>query len=152
MNKIEFSIRDARAQDIDEMVKLLEQLFCIEDDFTFNEYHQRHGLAALLADHERSVVKVAVQGNRVIGLCTAQVSISTAEGGLSGRIEDLIVEKALRGNGIGTALLNHIHSWAVQAGCVRLQLLADMRNESAINFYKKFGWKRTNMVGMNKIV
>ncbi len=150
MNKQDFSIRDARAQDIDEMVELLEYLFCIEDDFTFNKNRQRHGLAALLADHERSIVKVAEQNSRVVGLCTAQISISTAEGGLSSRVEDLIVHKKFRKQGVATALLQHIHSWAVSAGCVRMQLLADIRNENALGFYTRRGWIRTKMVCLNK--
>ncbi|MDG5816398.1 GNAT family N-acetyltransferase [Chitinispirillales bacterium ANBcel5] len=150
MNKETFEIRNAREEDVEEMVKLLAQLFSIEDDFKIDEANQRNGLAALLRDHKRSVVKVAKKNNRVIGLCTAQVSISTAQGGLSAGIEDLIVDKTHRGFGIGTKLLQHITSWALSAGCLRLQLLVDKRNEPALRFYNTLGWNRTHMVCMQK--
>lgn len=141
-----FSIRDARASDLDAMVRLLRQLFKIEDDFEFNEIKQRHGLAALLADRERSTIKIAVVNNVVVGMVTGQITISTAEGGLSALIEDMVVDSSVRRNGIGRALLSSVKDWAVYHGCCRMQLLADKRNESALRFYHQLGWTFTHMI------
>lgn len=145
-----FQIRDARAQDIIPMAELIGQLFEIEKDFTADIHLQKHGLAALLADHQRSVVKVAEIDNQIVGLCTAQILISTAEGGYCARIEDLIVTKEYRGQGIGSELLIHIRNWAATEGCVRLQLLADYRNKKALKFYKRIGYTQSHMISLNK--
>jgi len=151
MNRKDVFIRDARAQDINEMVLLLKQLFLIENDFEFDAHLQRHGLAALLADHGRSIVKVAVYNRMVVGLGTVQLSISTAVGGLNARIEDVVVDSRFRGNGIGSIILDSLCAWAQSQGCARLQLLADHRNTKALDFYKSKGWEQTHMICLNSI-
>ena len=143
-----FIIREGRSYDIDAMVGLLRQLFSIEDDFTFNDRKHRHGCAALMADHAHGTIRVAEVSNSVVGMCTAQINVSTAEGGLSALVEDLIVDPLYRRRGIATALLSSLRRWALDNNCV--QLLADRRNESALEFYRKAGWKTTNMICLQR--
>lgn len=145
-----FVIREGRSYDIDAMVGLLHQLICIEDDFMFNDRKHRHGCAALMADHPHATIRVAEMNNSVIGMCTAQINVSTAEGGLSALVEDLIVDAPFRRRGIGTALLSSIRRWALDNNCVRMQLLADRRNERALEFYRKAQWKTTNMICLQR--
>ena len=145
-----FVIREARSFDIDAMVGLLRQLFSIEDDFTFNDRKHRHGCAALIADHAHGTIRVAEVNNRVVGMGTAQINVSTAEGGLSALVEDLIVDTRYRRRGIGTALLSSLRRWALDNNCVRMQLLADRRNERALEFYRKEQWKTTNMICLQR--
>ena len=145
-----FVIREARAYDIDAMVGLLKQLFRIEDDFTFNDRKHRQGCAALMADHTHGTIHVAEINGAVIGMCTAQINVSTAEGGLSALVEDMIVDAHWRRRGIGSALLSSIRRWALDHHCVRMQLLADRRNDRALEFYRKGGWKTTNMICLRK--
>lgn len=150
MQETDYVIRDARSLDMDAMIALLTQLFTIEDDFIANESKQRHGLAALLADHSRSAIKVAEYKGEVVGMCTVQINISTAEGGQSALIEDLVVDASLRHQGIGTALIDSILEWALRHGCLRVQLLADKRNNDALSFYSQSGWKTTNMICLSR--
>jgi GNAT superfamily N-acetyltransferase len=150
MHRNDLVLRDALARDLDAMVGMLRQLFGIETDFAFDERKQRHGLAALMADHGRSVVRVAESHHKIVGMCTAQINISTAEGGMSALVEDMIVDATYRGKGVGTALLKSIELWASEHQCVRMQLLADFNNTPAFEFYANAGWHRTNMVCCNK--
>jgi GNAT superfamily N-acetyltransferase len=145
-----FIIREGRSYDIEAMVGLQKQLFSIEDEFTINDRKHRHGCAALIADHNHGTIRVAEVDNMVVGMCTAQITVSTAEGGLSALVEDFIVDSPLRGRGIGSALLSAIREWALEHNCVRLQLLADRRNEAALSFYRNTGWKTTNMICLQK--
>jgi GNAT superfamily N-acetyltransferase len=149
MPSIPFTIREAHASDLDEMVELLRQLFAIEDDFVFDAQRQRHGIAALIADHNRCTALVAVVNGVVVGMCTAQMTVSTAEGGASALVEDLIVAESVRRNGIGTALFAAIRNWATDRGCVRMQLLADQRNQAALKFHADRGWWISNMICLN---
>ncbi|OLN30488.1 GCN5 family acetyltransferase [Desulfosporosinus metallidurans] len=93
---------------------------------------------------------VAELNQQIVGMCTAQILVSTAEGGMVALIEDLVVEDAYRGQGIGKALLLSIESWAIARGVRRLQLLADRNNTLALDFYKKMNWKHTQLICLHK--
>lgn len=152
MPSLSFSIRQARAGDLEVMVTLLRQLFTMETDFKVDTNRQRHGLAALLADHDRSVIFVAACGETIVGMCTAQITISTAEGGMNALVEDMVVDKNFRARGVGTALLHTITQWAKEHGCLRMQLVADKRNDNALRFYHRNGWNLTNMICLTRMM
>jgi GNAT superfamily N-acetyltransferase len=95
-------------------------------------------------------IKVAEINGRVVGMCTAQTLISTAEGGMAALIEDLVVGTNHRGQGIGAKLLQSIEQWAHSRGATRLQLLADRNNQAALQFYAKAGWKGTQLICIRK--
>ena len=142
-------IRPANAADLDHMVALLKLLFAIEEDFDFDAGRQRRGLAMLLAN-EWATILVAEVSEQVVGMCTGQLTISTAEGGPALLIEDVVVGPAHRGHGIGANLLSSIAEWATDHGAQRLQLLADRNNEAGLTFYKKLGWQRTELICLRK--
>jgi GNAT superfamily N-acetyltransferase len=54
-------------------------------------------------------------------------------------LEDLYVEPALRGRGIGRALLGHLARLAVERGCGRLEWWVLDWNDDAIRFYRSLG-------------
>ena len=54
-------------------------------------------------------------------------------------LEDLFVDPAFRGLGIGKALLRHLAKLAVERNCGRLEWSVLDWNESAIGFYKSLG-------------
>ncbi len=145
-------IRPANSADIPQMCGLLSELFSIESDFSPDSRKQASGLRLLLADRSGlSAVMVAEHSNEIIGMCSVQTLISTAQGGPVGLLEDLIVRKEHRGNGIGTRLLSEVFRWCDTKGISRLQLLRDMDNEHALKFYTLNGWSYTNLVCMRKM-
>lgn len=144
-------IRPARAGDVETLVALLGTLFSIEADFVFDPDRQRRGLA-LLIESRADLVLVAEFEEQVIGMCSVQTLISTAEGGWAGLVEDMVVAKDFRGKGIGKRLLSEIERWAGETGLTRLQLLADLANEPALAFYDRLGWQRTALVGLRKML
>ncbi|CAI8784433.1 GNAT family N-acetyltransferase [Methylococcus capsulatus] len=144
-------IRPAETRDIEAMVELLGTLFSIEADFTFDPDRQRRGLALLIGSSADRVLVAECEG-RVIGMCSVQTLISTAEGGPVGLVEDMVVARAFRGKGIGRRLLGEIERWAADAGLTRLQLLADRTNEPALTFYDRRGWERTALIGLRKML
>jgi GNAT superfamily N-acetyltransferase len=54
-------------------------------------------------------------------------------------LEDLFVRPALRGRGIGAALLRSIEQRAQERGCGRLEWAVLDWNQGAIDFYRRFG-------------
>ena len=137
-------IRKAQHHDLIPMAELLEQLFCIEDDFTFDLNKQISGLRLLLKVPTASMFVAKVK-NRVVGMITLQSLISTAMGEQVGLIEDLVVSSEYRGKGIGKSLLNSVINESERRGYVRLSLGADIRNTSAINFYHTHGFQASSM-------
>ena len=138
-------IRPANPDDLDALVELLGMLFGIEADFAFDAARQRRGLAMLLA-HEAAVVLVADAAGQVIGMCTGQMTISTAEGGFALLVEDVVVAQNWQGKGVGRALLAALERWAADRNIGRLQLLADRNNAAALEFYRKLGWQGTELI------
>ena len=139
------TIRLATTADIPQLVVLLAELFTLEADFQVDQEKQVTGLALLIAS-QKDAVFVAEVNNAVIGMCSVQTLISTAEGGTVGRVEDLIVSCTYRKQGVASSLLAEVFNWSESQGLKRLQLLADQNNSFALDFYKKQGWRYTQLI------
>lgn len=133
------------------MVLLLRQLFAIEEDFTFDADRQQKGLELLL-DSANGVIMVAVEKQAVVGMGSGQLVISTAEGGPSLLVEDVVVQPSRQGRGIGTRLLQTLGEWGAKRGAGRMQLLADRHNAVALDFYHRRGWQQTQLICLRKFV
>jgi ribosomal protein S18 acetylase RimI-like enzyme len=144
-------IRRATAADIPALLDLLKLLFSIEQDFVFNAVKQERGLRMLLSSPHAAVL-VAEQGGHVIGMCTSQLLISTAQGGLSALVEDVAVLPAHQGKGAGRLLVAAAEAWAVSQGASRIQLLADRNNAPALAFYQHMGLQSTAMICLRKML
>jgi ribosomal protein S18 acetylase RimI-like enzyme len=144
-------IRPARIGDVEPLTRLLQELFTIETDFTPDTARQRAGLKRLMKE-AGAVILTAASCGEVVGMCTVQTVISTAEGGPAGIVEDLIVARKARRQGTGQALLEAAERWAEGRGLTRLQLLAEFDNEAALRFYFKTGWQKTGLIGLRKML
>ncbi|MBI5063154.1 MAG: GNAT family N-acetyltransferase [Desulfatitalea sp.] len=145
------TIRNARHEDIETLVTLLKQLFAIETDFKIDLQRHRRGLALLIdgCGKHRCVLVAQAEG-AVVGMGTAQLLISTAEGGWVALVEDIVVDPQWRGQGIGRALMGALEEWGWAHGATRLQLLADRTNFSALDFYDHIGWRPTRMICLRR--
>jgi ribosomal protein S18 acetylase RimI-like enzyme len=143
------TIRPAGLADLDSLTSLLQILFSIEADFDCNAERQRRGLQLML-DNGRACVLAAEADGQVIGMCTGQLTISTAEGGPALLVEDVVVSPGWHGRGIGRRLMEHLGQWAGEQGVARLQLLADRNNGPALDFYGKLGWRSTELICLRK--
>ena len=138
-------IRPANPADLAALVDLLRILFAIEADFDFDAARQRQGLVMLLAQ-EKAVIMVAETAGQVIGMCSGQLTISTAEGGFALLVEDVVIAEPWQGRGIGRELMTALEQWAAKRKVGRLQLLADRNNATALGFYRKLGWQPTELI------
>lgn len=143
------TIRNAESSDVAQLAELLEELFAIEADFVFDRDKQVSGLKQLL-DSGMGRVFVAESDKRIVGMCSLQTLISTAEGGPVGLLEDLIVTAEFRHQGIGEKLLAAAVDQAERQGLKRLQLLADKNNLPALTFYEKQAWRQTQLICLRK--
>jgi ribosomal protein S18 acetylase RimI-like enzyme len=142
-------IRTATQEDIPAMAELLHELFCIEVDFTPHYKTQTEGLRLLLASKTAEIFVAEISG-QVVGMCTIQIIISTAKGREVGHVEDVVIDVEHRGKGIGSSLLRRVEEWAFTQGLARIQLNADRDNHPALGFYRRQGWRQTNLVNWMK--
>jgi GNAT superfamily N-acetyltransferase len=144
-------IRNAARQDASALVALLDALFSIEEDFSVDPAKQYRGILMMIdACGKHRCIRVAEIEGRVVGMASVQTRISTAEGGIVGIVEDVVVQEKWRGKGVGSRLLQSIDVWASQHGLLRLQLLADKKNLPALAFYHSRGWETTELICLRK--
>ncbi|KAF1077092.1 GNAT family N-acetyltransferase [Halodesulfovibrio sp. MK-HDV] len=149
MNLPHVTIREATEGDIPQLCDLLRILFTIEADFKSDAVKQQNGLKLLLHSPS-SCVLVAELNNKNVGMCTGQLLVSTAEGGFSLLVEDVVVHPHYQHVGIGSLLLQGINSFAQKHRAKRSQLLADATNATALGFYKARDWNKTQLVCLSK--
>ncbi len=149
LSNIAIKIRRASTDDLSGLTKLLGQFFSMDPDFTPNIRKQRQGLASLMANNDATVLVAVIKGE-TIGMCTLQPLTSTAEGGVVGIVEDLVVDEKWREKGVGSLLLDAIEKVAVEQNMSRLQLLTAKGNRLTREFYMKHQWLETHMTVMRK--
>lgn len=145
--------RTVQQADLAEIVVLLGELFSIEKDFSPEPARQLAALKLMLPREDilLMVAEAQIEGeSHVVGFCSVQSLISTAEGGPVGLVEDVVVAGAFRGQKIGRRLLEAAEVWARRRGMSRIQLLADEDNAAAQDFYRHLGWARGNMRNWKK--
>jgi GNAT superfamily N-acetyltransferase len=136
---IDYQLRAAEPRDVPAIAGLIAELAEFE--------HLSHLLRLTpetLAPHlfgERPVVEsvVAESAGTVVGFALFFTNFSTflAQPGLY--LEDLYVQPAFRGAGIGKALLSHLGALAVARDYGRFEWSVLDWNEHAIRFYEKMG-------------
>ena len=146
MSENELIIEQASTADIPAMVGLLAALFSIEQDFKPDTERQIRGLAGVLASPNACIMLARSAQGEAIAMCSAQLVFSTAEGAHSAWIEDMVVHEAWRGRGIGRQVLQAVLAWASERGATRAQLLADLDNQPALDYYQHLGWQETQLI------
>jgi GNAT superfamily N-acetyltransferase len=108
---------------------------------------------ALFGENPRLFCDIAEWDSEVVGLAVWFINFSTFSGRSGIYLEDLFVRPALRGKGIGKALLSHLAKECVTNNWSRLQWSVLDWNTPAIEFYKSLGavlvdeWKLCRLGG-----
>ena len=138
----------AARSDIPRLVELLGLLFSQEREFSPNPDKQSEALEAILADRSRGRIFVAREGSELVGMASLLYTVSTAEGGKAALFEDLIVDPQHRRKGVGTKLVNYVIQQARAEGVLRITLLTDLENDTALGLYRKLGFVDSPMQPM----
>ena len=135
----------ATKAEIPQLVALLGTLFSIEADFVPNAAKQQRAVEMILGDPRIGRIYVAREVGRVVGMVSTLYTVSTAEGGMSAWLEDMVVLPECRGRGVGAWLLEHAVVAAREAGALRLTLLSDEDNDLAHAMYAAEGFQFSGM-------
>ena len=136
----------ALPDDIPQLCTLLEILFAQEADFQPDAKKQSAALREIIEHPETGCILVLREGNNILGMVNLLYTVSTACGGKVAILEDMIVHPSRRGNGRGSTLLQAAIAHAQNESCMRITLLTDRANDSAIRFYQRHGFGLSAMM------
>lgn len=139
-------VRQATIADVAQLCGLLSLLFGQEADFEPDALRQARGLRLIIEQPDVGRIYCATDGDGIVGMVSILFTVSTAEGGRAAWLEDMVIQPSCRGQGIGDRLLRKAISEARAAGCTRITLLTDASNNSAMRFYGRAGFVRSEMV------
>jgi GNAT superfamily N-acetyltransferase len=136
---VNLSIRRARTDEAGTVLSLVRELAEYE-----KLSHEVEATEAMIADalfcaSPRLFCDIAEWDGEVAGFAVWFVNFSTFSGRSGIYLEDLFVRPALRGKGIGKALLSHLAKECVANNWSRLQWSVLDWNAPSIAFYKSLG-------------
>ncbi|CAG9178764.1 GNAT family N-acetyltransferase [Cupriavidus pampae] len=135
-----FTLRPATAADSATLLRLIVALAEYEKLTHLVEATPAKLEAALFGARPQAEAVIAeVEGGQAVGFALYFHNFSTflAKPGLY--LEDLFVEPAWRGHGIGKALLRHLAALALERGCGRFEWSVLDWNQPSIDFYEAMG-------------
>ena len=154
------SVRRAEAQDIPAILDLLVQVDMVHHNGRPDLFkgpatkYSAEELERILADEETPVFVCTDKQDRVLGhgFCMMQHSGGRLlEEHTTVYIDDICVDEAARGQGVGRVLYNHILAFAREKGAYNVTLNVWTCNPGAMAFYEKLGLTPYK-VGMEKIL
>ena len=135
-----FTIRQATKADMPRALDLIKELALFENEEDAVEVTvqdlQNHGFS----EQPAFTCFVAELDNKVEGIALVYKRYSTWKGSIL-HLEDLIVNKKMRGLGAGTALLDEVVKFGHSMNVKRINWEVLDWNEKAINLYEKKGAK-----------
>lgn len=137
------AVRPARSADAPAMLRLIKALAAYERAEEKVEATERSLRATLFGREAVAHAHVATIGGEVVGLAVWFLTFSTWTGRPGLYLEDLIVDEAARGRGVGRALLRALARKAQARGFARLDWQVLDWNEPAKDFYRAIGAKRS---------
>ncbi len=145
------TVTKAIVDDIPQLCELLNFLFTQEADFQPDIDKQSAGLRQIIENPEVGTILVLREGSTAVGMVNVLYTISTVCGGRVANVEDMIVRPEKRGNGLGSSLLKAAIGHAQAEGCLRITLLTDRTNDSAIRFYQRHGFVTSAMIPLRLV-
>ena len=134
------NIREYTETDKDALIKLWSETF----DYGTPHNRPELSLENKLKKNEDRLLLIAEAGGVLCG------SVMGGYDGHRGWIYSLAVEKSLRGNGIGTALVGEIIKRLNSLGCVKVNLQVTGGNAGVTAFYEKLGFAVEDRISMGK--
>jgi len=140
------STRRATTSDLPRLVELLQQLSLEEPrespDEPLDAY--RRAFARIDGDPNQQLLVAESEGRVVRTLVVVVIANLSHRGKPWAVVENVVVDAAVRGRGVGEALLREAEAIARAAGCFKLSLTSNKRRDDAHRFYGRLGFRATH--------
>jgi PhnO protein len=128
-------IRKIEIGDLDEVYKLLNKLYDNKLKYEiFSKIYKEK------VSDNNSYYIVAISNGKIVGILTSEIQTKLHRAKKQSFIEDLIVEKNYRNNGIGKELLQNAIEYAKKQDCEVVELTCYLQNDNAHRFYENNGF------------
>lgn len=136
--EMELIIRPALCGDFDQIYPLFEQLWPNKEinRAALNQVFNRG------ADSHTDVLLCAVLDDRVIGFCAYAIVNNLWQEGQIAYVYAMVVDARIRGQGIGSRLIDEVIAGSKQRGFKRVELDSGFPREKAHAFYLKRGFEK----------
>jgi len=135
-----FTIRNATKNDMPAVLDLIKELAIFEEEPDAVEVTTESLVSDGFGNQPAFKCFVAEVDDKVVGTAVVYNRFSTWKGKIL-HLEDLIVNQKMRGNGIGSALLDEVVKHGHSLGVKRINWEVISWNEGAIKLYERKGAK-----------
>lgn len=138
-------IREAKKQDLKEMLELYEELYknFYSDDKSISKESDVKELWEKVYENSQLKYFVVDKDDKIVSTCTLTIIPNLSyKGRPYGLIEHVVTRKEYQGQGLGTKLLKHTLNFAWQENCYKVMLMTSENKESIIRFYEKAGFRQ----------
>lgn len=97
-------------------------------------------LSVILGRSDYAVFVAEQADEQVVGLLTVSQRLTLWHAGPVALIEELVVDRAAHGKGIGRMLIATALEWARSQGCSELEVSTELDNQAAQAFYQRVGF------------
>ena len=133
-------VRDAVQNDMKQVLMLIKELAKFEKEPNAVILNEEQLVRDGFSENPKFKCFVAESNNEIIGMALGYPRYSTWKG-VTMHLEDLIVTKSRRGNGIGSLLFSKFINYAHSLRVKRIEWAVIDWNVNAIEFYEKNGAK-----------
>ncbi|NLG83712.1 MAG: GNAT family N-acetyltransferase [Firmicutes bacterium] len=134
-------IRAAKEEDLPSLLALYAELD--GDEGRVLGLDEARAIFARLQRYPNYRIYLAILDGEVVGSFALLIMDNLAHHGApSGIVEDLVVEAAYRGRGIGRQMMEYAFARCKEAGCYKMALSSNLKREAAHGFYERLGFKK----------
>ncbi|MTI30487.1 GNAT family N-acetyltransferase [Xanthovirga aplysinae] len=130
-------IREATNADFKGIFLLLNQLW---PDLTLDYEKLKKVYLVALVSIKQHLIVAEVDG-KIVGFCSLTIKNNLWQAGNLAHVDELVIDKDFRGNGLGKKLLESITKIAEENYCKRIELDSSFHRKEAHNFYESVGYK-----------
>ena len=131
-------IRACTAADFEQILLLLQQLW---PDKALGRNEMRQVYSRALSSEQTQRLLCAVEEARVVGFCSMTIKNNLWVEGFLAHIDELVVDRAKQGRGIGGRLLQSAIAQARALNCARIELDLAFHRGDAHAFYERQGFE-----------
>ena len=131
-------IRDATPGDVPALLGLIASYYA-HDGIAFDEARQGRAARALIDHPDWGRFRVVDRGG-LVAYAALTLDFSVEYGGRDLFVDELFVDAAHRGQGLGAALLDDAVAFGRALGCVAINLAVEQDNAGARAFYARWGF------------
>jgi GNAT superfamily N-acetyltransferase len=134
-------MRTATEDDLPGLLTLYGQLG--QDDGTVLPLETARRIFARFREYPSYTVHVAELDGRLVGTFALLVMDNLGHLGSPGAVlEDVVVDSAVRGKGIGRRMMAYAHDLCRNAGCYKMTFSSNRNRKDAHRFYESLGFRR----------